>query len=336
MNPAKRDEYWDSLKFILIFLVVCGHCIGSYSPSGGINRALYNFIFSFHMPLFIFVSGIFSHIKDKKKYKLGILRIFETYIVFQLIKAVPPILLDRDITLRYIASVVASPRYTLWYLLSLILWRLILYYIPEKVIRNYPIWVILTGILISLLGGYIPVGSEFSLQRTMTFLPFFFMGYYARDIEIKKYIEKIPQFLAFAVLLSVFLIYFFLLNKPIGFVLMGKNTYWSNIVGYTPLLLCLARGLFILSATIMGAMVMRLVPKRTFFSHWGTLTLFIYIYHSFAIEALRLAIKHGYFPQSEWILLAMSVFITIGLILLSHIKLFNILLNPVSCMLKKQ
>lgn len=233
----KRDEYWDSLKFVLIFLVVLGHCIGSYMPVGGFNRALYNSIYTFHMPMFIFVSGMFSQIKDRNKYKLGILRIMETYIVFQLIRAVTPMLLTSDITLRSIASVIVGPRYTLWYLLSLIFWRLMVYFTPEKVIRNYPIWIILICIFISLFGGFIPVGSEFSLQRTMTFLPFFFMGYYAKDIELKKHIAKIPSLLAFAVLLSVFLMYFFILNKSLSFVLMGKATYWSK-AEFSPFLLC--------------------------------------------------------------------------------------------------
>lgn len=331
----QRDEYWDTLKFILIFLVVCGHCIGSYMPSSGINQALYNFINTIHMPMFIFVSGMFSHIKDRNKYKLGILRIIETYIVFQLIKSVTSILLNGDITLWSIASIITSPRYTLWYLLSLVLWRLMVFFMPEKFIKNYPIWIILTCIFISLFGGFIPVGGEFSLQRTITFLPFFFMGYYAKEVGLKIYIAKIPSLLAIVILLSVFLIYFFILNRPINFVLSGKVTYWYNNE-FSPLLLCLARGLFLFSATIMGAMVMRLVPTKTLLSHWGSLTLFIYIYHSFVIEALRLAIKHGYFPQNELILIIMSVVITMGLILLSNIKFFNILLNPVSYFLKNR
>ena len=56
----KRDLYWDSLKFVLIFLVVYGHTIETYSPDGSINRAIYNLIYVFHMPLFIFISGYFS------------------------------------------------------------------------------------------------------------------------------------------------------------------------------------------------------------------------------------------------------------------------------------
>lgn len=85
-----------------------------------------------------------------------------------------------------------------------------------------------------------------------------------------------------------------------------------------------------MAATITGAMVMRVVPTRESLSKWGRTTLLIYIYHTFVVEGLRTAFKQGYILQNEWILIMMSFVITIGLILLSHIKLFTILMNPVS------
>lgn len=63
----KRDVYWDSLKFFLIALVVIGHFTELNNPVGSINRVIFNFIYLFHMPLFVFVSGRFSHMKNNKK-----------------------------------------------------------------------------------------------------------------------------------------------------------------------------------------------------------------------------------------------------------------------------
>ena len=330
----KRDLYWDSLKFVLIFLVVLAHCVASYRPSGGINQPIYNFLFTFTMPLFIFISGMFSQINDREKYKSGILRIFETYVVFQLIRAVLPMFISEQITLRSIASVIGTPRYTLWYLLSLVFWRLIVYWMPENILRDKPKEIILTCFLISLLGGFIPVQSQFSIQRTMTFLPFFFVGYYAKNIDVKKCIAKIPPFLAIGVLFSAFLIFFFILNKGLGFVLMGNKSYWFS-AEFSPVLLCLYRLAFLIAAIIMGTMVMRLVQVKPMFSQWGKITLFIYIYHSFLIEAFRYVLKQGYFPKYEWICIVMSVIIMTVLLFLSRIRLLNILLNPVSYLLKK-
>ena len=105
----KRDLYWDTLKFIMIFFVVYGHTISGFGPDGSFNRAMYNFIYSFHMPLFVFISGRFSHIRDVDKYKRGLLRILETYIVFQLIRSFMPILYGRSLTLNSIVDFLLMP-----------------------------------------------------------------------------------------------------------------------------------------------------------------------------------------------------------------------------------
>ena len=134
----KRDLYWDTLKFVLIFFVVCLHTIGVRSPDGSFNRALYSFICLFAMPMFIFISGRFSHIRDIAKYKLGLLRIIETYIVFQIIRSLIP-LLDKDpLSFHSILTYLLNPTYTLWYLLCIIYWRLLVMLIPKSFLSEKP------------------------------------------------------------------------------------------------------------------------------------------------------------------------------------------------------
>lgn len=50
----KRIEWIDIVKFIGIFLVILGHSISADNKQLEVYR---NFIYSFHMPLFIFISG---------------------------------------------------------------------------------------------------------------------------------------------------------------------------------------------------------------------------------------------------------------------------------------
>lgn len=281
------------------------------------------------MPTFFFVSGMFSQMKDRDIFKIKFLCVLETYIVFQLIRAVPPMLISGKITLMSIAHVIEYPCFTLWYLLSLFYMRLMIYYLPEKFLRDNPKRIVFACFLISLLGGFIPVGHQFSFQRTMTYLPFFFIGYYCVNIEVKKYIAKIPSILAVGVCVSAFLLFYILLNRNLDFIVMGKSSYWFN-AEYSPLLLCFSRFVFLVSAIIVGSMVMRLVMIKPLFTEWGKITLFIYIYHSFLIQAFRFALSHNYLPQNEWICFAMSVIITIVLLFLLKIKFLNILLTPVS------
>lgn len=56
MASKQRLVWLDNLKGVLILLVVLGHCIQHTSNEYEINL-LFRYIYSFHMPLFIFVSG---------------------------------------------------------------------------------------------------------------------------------------------------------------------------------------------------------------------------------------------------------------------------------------
>lgn len=281
------------------------------------------------MPLFIFVSGMFSQIKEREKYKMGIIRILETLVIFQLLHSIPSFLLSHDSIATLIKNMCIKPCFSLWYLLSLIYWRLIVYFLPKEFTKKYSIEIIIASFLISILGGFIPIGRIFSIQRTITFMPFFFMGYYAKNIDLKAYITKVPSLCALITLCTVYCMYFFVLNQNVNYILTGATPYWS-VTKLTPMYSCIARCLLLLVATLMGIMVMRLTPTRASLSNWGSKTLFIYIYHSFAIGALKRAVTNDYFPKNEWALIAFSFILLIGLMFLSNLKIFNILLNPIS------
>ena len=51
MKRNKRIEWIDIFKGVAIFLVVVGHL--------NVGDILHNFIYGFHLPAFLFVSGIF-------------------------------------------------------------------------------------------------------------------------------------------------------------------------------------------------------------------------------------------------------------------------------------
>lgn len=57
MDMARNYKY-DNLKALLIFLVVFGHVLESVP--GEYRRIIYLTIYTFHMPMFIYISGYFS------------------------------------------------------------------------------------------------------------------------------------------------------------------------------------------------------------------------------------------------------------------------------------
>ena len=315
---AKRDPYWDALKFVLIFLVVYGHIV-PFADYSRYKVAAFNYMYLFHMPLFIFISGRFSQIRDRKRYMRSIWRFLETLLVFQIIYVV---LLEKwDV--RYLIT----PDYHLWYLLSLAYWRLMLYYLPERWLSHRCL-VLVICFVISLSAGFIDVGEPLSLQRTLTHLPFFMLGYYTSDIDIRKYINKIPFLVAAGALFAVFCLFFFVLQESYSYVFYGSIPYWTDNWPET-FTRFLCRCLFLPSAIVMSVLVMRVVSAWKTLAKWSSVTLFVYIYHPLLSQGLlKQTTANGLIPKSDFMLLVYAIVITALLVFLSRYKVLQLLMNP--------
>ena len=80
-NSTIRYDIFDNLKGILIFTVVFAHFLFEYSTFNieSLSRKIVIFIYTFHMPSFIFISGFLTSensIKIKNASKLIILYYF--------------------------------------------------------------------------------------------------------------------------------------------------------------------------------------------------------------------------------------------------------------------
>lgn len=87
-NSKSRNIYIDFIRGIAIIFVVMGHCIqygsgANYQANAGfVGNSLFKFIYSFHMPLFIIISGyLFSFTVKKYSLKCIMLNRIERLIV---------------------------------------------------------------------------------------------------------------------------------------------------------------------------------------------------------------------------------------------------------------
>ena len=168
-----RDERTDCVKFWLVTLVIADHVILRKEFAGSEACAvLWNWINIFFMPLFVFISGYFSRKKDKKGFWLSIWKLLEPLIIFQVIALL--FFVENSLSIRS----VLTPWYMLWYLLSLIYWRIMLQIIPDKILRHKKL--ILISFFISILVGFLPFDRFLSIQRTLALMPFFWGGYYLK------------------------------------------------------------------------------------------------------------------------------------------------------------
>ena len=72
-----RKYEYDNLKGILIYLVVLGHLLISFThETSKLTLMITSFIYTFHMPIFFIVSGYFSKKKITKENAIKLLLIF--------------------------------------------------------------------------------------------------------------------------------------------------------------------------------------------------------------------------------------------------------------------
>lgn len=274
MNSKNRDLKLDGLKFIMIFLVVLGHIL--YNDWGlGVNRIIY----SFHMPMFIFLSGYFtSRNTNREKQVKWLKQTLLIYVIAQIANFVLTIGLEYTRTLLkhetfdttlLTWNVLISPGFALWYLVCLVYWRFAVWRIFTKVDI---IKLLCISCVFAFVSGFIPIDRDFSFQRAFSFFPFFVLGMIFRKQKLMLKLNKIPYVYAFIGLLIGFVIARFLPTYIPAF----HYSHW-----YSPIVRIVQSGLGLyLCLLIIRVARINFVKK---FAQCGVYTLWIYIGHSYLI-----------------------------------------------------
>lgn len=160
----------DTLKALLIFLVVFGHLLEPVISGSPLIRDLYKTIYVFHIPAFIFLAGITSR---KVIQKSRLMHLCVLLVVFQVLY----VMLASPAS-EAIVHYSVTPYWLVWFLLSLIFWRCL---VPLFHRFDYPV---LLSFVIAFTADQIPfLGYELSAARTLIFLPFFMVGhFYGKEI----------------------------------------------------------------------------------------------------------------------------------------------------------
>lgn len=301
MEKVKSRNYLlDNLKVVLIYFVVFGHVIEYYIKDNSTLRTVYIFIYIFHMPLFIYISGYLSKNFYKMKRK-AVRNLLIPYIIFNMIWYTVVYIGTR----RVMFSVI-SPGWTLWYLLSLFFWRISLKYIVK--IR----YVLILSFLIGAIVGVIPsVGSVLSISRTVVFLPFFLLGYYTKEEHLEK-ISNINKLLAmlgvsFFLLFAIYIVRINLFDYKFLY-----YSYSFKELGVSLLSGIVFRLILYISSIIFSVCVIALVPKKnTVFTSLGKATMNIYVFHIYLVMLVYFFIPKWNIGLVQNILILLSPFLII-------------------------
>ena len=270
-GKKERIAYFDNLRAILIFLVVFGHFCEISMPYSDHAKVVRYVIYVFHMPLFVFVSGLFNRNNDTKR---CVSRAFGFYAIYVMMKIVS--LACRGILNKDFVFSLFSEGGIPWFMFALGTWTIISYL--TRRIRRLPL--LAASILLSLVAGYdSSIGMVMTASRIMVFWPFFLLGECIDREKIVRYASKkhlkVLGVAFFMVLSGVVVLAFdkILFAKPM---LSGQNAYVS--MGQEHLSHAfLVRLLVYVGALVFSVSVMLLTPVRKLpFSYIGQRTLIIY------------------------------------------------------------
>lgn len=319
-EPVKqRESYYDNFKFLLITLVVIGHVItfsaGVFAPL----KAVYSWIYMFHMPAFVFVSGMFAKNIYTRERGLRVSTLLFYLIMFVLFYFAlwgwSHICYDApEFKMLFPGSIQ-------WYFLAMALWGLTVPLVsraPGGLKLVIPISVVL-----ALAVGFVDYEHDFlTIGRTIAFAPFYYLGYFLSIKGFSGWVSsmrqrKWPIVLAVVILVGVFV--FELLGPP-----FVTGAFPGLLPGRSPYLVyeafplwgaMLMRLLAMFLALVMGTAFAILVPTgRTFFTDMGSRTLQVYVLHAFVYYLFDGFGLHNaivpYLPWAAWGLIVLAIGLT--------------------------
>ena len=160
--PKERVAYLDNARYWVMLLVVIGHVLTQFTEMDS-ARGVYVWIYSFHMPFFVLISGYTArnYVGDARQVR----RIVSTLVVPYLIAETSLQLITRHYVGEPDPLMILSPQWLAWFLAALFIWRLTT---PIWRALRYPIT---TSIIISLAVGLIEVPNVLALPKVLGFLP---------------------------------------------------------------------------------------------------------------------------------------------------------------------
>lgn len=275
-SVRQRDAFFDNAKYLAIVLVALGH---SWEPlhAGRTLQGAYNFVYAFHMPAFILISGYFSRSFDMRPDRLKRLVtgvavpyvVFETaFVLFERALGDDP---DMPISLL-------DPWYLTWFLIALFIWRLTA---PIWKLVRYPVPL---AIVIAMLASVSPdIGNDLDLQRVLQFLPYFVLGLSMRPEHFQLVRRRAVRILSVPVLVCAIAVAWWSEPRMNGAWFYHRDSaqelgapWWCGPLMTLAMLGC---------SLVLTACFFSWVPgRKMWFTSLGAGTVYAYLLHAFFIK----------------------------------------------------
>lgn len=273
----KRDPLLDNARAILITLVVIGHVLEQLNSEFG--DTVYLWIYSFHMPAFVVITGFLarSFKGEPRQYERMISSLLLPLFIFQAYQMTVSVAVQgKDFNLN-----VWKPGWTLWFLVALIIWRLL---IPFFRLVRFPL---LIAVVISVLAP-LDDGTDYFLAwgRVLSFLPFFVLGMQLRPRHLELLRSRAMRIAAIPIFIASF-IAAMKLNGYISPRVLHMSRSYEDI-DIPALEGTIMRLVLLLAAVVLTFALLALVPRGQYWwTSIGKNSLSVYLFHAALLYPLR-------------------------------------------------
>lgn len=262
----------------LVTLVVVGHA-WTLAPNHPVVKHLYDFLYAWHVPAFVFVTGYLSRSFTWEPHRLTqlIRTVAVPYLVFECLLALFRIHVGGE----RLEDLFTDPHWPMWYLSALFFWRLLT-----------PVFRPMTGgLLVAVcisLGAGVFAGDTLDMARVLGLLPFFVMGLKATPERLDLLRGTPQRLVAVAVLVAIAFLARWTDELASTEWLYYRSEYGELDVSDSRALL--TRAALLVIGTLGAWAFLSLVPRvGGWFTRMGVWTLVVYLFHGFAVKSANYA-----------------------------------------------
>ncbi|HEY8480578.1 MAG TPA: acyltransferase family protein [Spirillospora sp.] len=279
-TPRRRDAFFDNAKFFTAVLVVVGHVWAEYGDSIA-ARAAYLVLYSFHMPVFVFIAGYFSRgfMRSTDKFRSIFPTLVVPYVIFILLYRAQLILIN-DVDFRL--NELFRPHFLMWFLVAMVFWRL-----------SVPLWghlrhPVAISVALSLVAGTWAFTADSTLSRTAGLLPIFVLGLTIDRRHVERLRRSWTRWAGLAVLAAALPVAYVWETGTIvpradrGFVLWNEG---YEDMGFSALAGAGYRLVALFFAVFLGAAFLALIPRgHSWYTRMGARSMYVYLLHGLIVK----------------------------------------------------
>lgn len=269
---AGRIALFDNIKGLLIILVVVGHVAHPVHNDNPTISCLFDVIYLFHMPLFVFVSGLFA---KRAGGEANVNRILSFVLLAALYQLALMLINGASLSPARFLRFTSAP----WYLLAMAYWYAAAPTLGRLGWRRG----MALSLTLSYASGFVDLSDGLlAISRSLAFLPWFAAGLYCpveRVVALRESRSRaVRAGLAAAVVLAAAIALARVLDAH-AYDWFFQMVYGDNPYRALPLDL-LGKTVAAATALVFSAVVLRLVPsRRSWLTVLGERTLGIYVGH---------------------------------------------------------